>query len=203
MIQSLPTRLAATPVRPSFLRELHEAMRQRASIRGVVGLMGLDKRRPLWVDQPTITGRTHPAPDPRSPLFACLCRSMHLTQTAGLSAFFLETESSSVGSLFSSSVSRPCHCRENAFCSARPVYMAGQSRFRTMSKTRVVAAGGDELRLGSGRSQGAWPAVCVGMRALARLARCGFVFGCTTQSFAQNAGSRRGAQEGAVEYRPL
>jgi ATP-dependent DNA ligase len=54
--------------------------------------MGLAKRRPLWVDQPTITGRTHPAPDPRSPLFACLCRSMLRTQTAGLSAFFLETE---------------------------------------------------------------------------------------------------------------
>ena len=39
--------------------------------------------------------------------------------------------------LLSSSASRPCHCRENAFCSARPVYRAGQSRFRTMSKTRV------------------------------------------------------------------
>jgi hypothetical protein len=55
-------------------------------------LIGLGKRRRLRVDQPTITGRTHPAPDARSPLFACLCRSIRRTQTAGLSAFFLETE---------------------------------------------------------------------------------------------------------------
>jgi hypothetical protein len=53
---------------------------------------GLGKRRRLRVDQPTITERTHPAPDARSPLFACLCRSIHRTQTTGLSAFFLETE---------------------------------------------------------------------------------------------------------------
>jgi hypothetical protein len=46
----------------------------------------------LRVDQPMITGRTHPDPDARRPLFACLCRSIHRTQTAGLSAFFPEKE---------------------------------------------------------------------------------------------------------------
>jgi hypothetical protein len=54
--------------------------------------MGLGKRGRLRVDKPTITGRTHPAPDARSPLFACLCRSIRRTQSARLNAFFLETE---------------------------------------------------------------------------------------------------------------
>src|SRR5262249_24925189 len=63
--------------------ELREARRS---------LMGPGQEEAIAVDQPTITGRTHSAPDARSPLFACLCRSVRRTQTAGLSAFFLETE---------------------------------------------------------------------------------------------------------------
>jgi hypothetical protein len=34
-------------------------------------LMGLGKRGRLRIDQPTITGRTRPAPDAYSPPFAC------------------------------------------------------------------------------------------------------------------------------------
>jgi len=36
-------------------------------------LMGLGKRKRLRVDQPTITGRTHPATDAYNSLFACDC----------------------------------------------------------------------------------------------------------------------------------
>jgi hypothetical protein len=35
--------------------------------------MGLGKRKRLRVDQPTITGRTHPSFDAYNPLFACDC----------------------------------------------------------------------------------------------------------------------------------
>jgi hypothetical protein len=49
MIQSLPRAAGC------YLRELREAMRQRASIREY-HLMGLGKRGRFAVDQPTITG---------------------------------------------------------------------------------------------------------------------------------------------------
>jgi hypothetical protein len=70
------------PVSCPFL-ELREAMRS---------LMGLGKRKRLGVDQPTITGRIHPASDAYNLLFACDCAfvdQLIATQTRAPSAFFL------------------------------------------------------------------------------------------------------------------
>ena len=54
-VQSLPRAAGYYATTTQFLRELREAMRQRANIQGV-SLMGLGKRGRLRVDQPTITG---------------------------------------------------------------------------------------------------------------------------------------------------
>ena len=54
-VQSLPRAAGYYATTTQFLRELREAMRQRANIQGV-SLMGLGKRGRLRVDQSTITG---------------------------------------------------------------------------------------------------------------------------------------------------
>ena len=87
------------PVSPGAARG-HAA----ASEHQEVSLMGLGKRGRLRVDQPTITGRTRPAPDAYSPLFACDDRTFVdqsiAPQTAGLSViFFLETARSGLWKL--------------------------------------------------------------------------------------------------------